>query len=207
MPDQTAEAGDDSTPRVPEPDAPELPTILYDTRNVVAGAALEDGSGAVWKLDVSKRHLDANVINLPPAAEIRSHLGPDLDVLLHVVDGDGALTTASGRLTLSAGVLVWLPRGSRRAITAGQAGLRYLSVHPRRPALSIEAAPSDAEPASEHPIEILQRWESFGGTWQVVSQTPDSVTISLCRCDGGEEAHRLTSADPALFKWLAGRDT
>lgn len=49
----------------------------------------------------------------------------------------------------------------------------------------------------------LQRWTDFGGTWQVVSQNQDAVTISLCRCDGGEEVERLTSADPDLLALVA----
>jgi hypothetical protein len=43
-------------------------------------------------------------------------------------------------VTLRAGALVWLPRRSQRSITAGPTGLRYLTVHPRRPALSIDTA-------------------------------------------------------------------
>ncbi|HET9872474.1 MAG TPA: hypothetical protein VFP89_07760 [Propionibacteriaceae bacterium] len=49
----------------------------------------------------------------------------------------------------------------------------------------------------------LQRWTDFGGTWQVVSQNQDAVTISLCRCDGGEEVERLTSANPNLLALVA----
>jgi hypothetical protein len=55
------------------------------------------------------------------------------------------------------------------------------------------------------PVEILRRWEQFGGTWRVVAQRDAAVTVSLCRCDGGEEVERLTSADPALVRWLDGR--
>jgi len=55
------------------------------------------------------------------------------------------------------------------------------------------------------PVRTLERWEEFGATWRVVHRTPGTVTIALCRCDGGEEAQRLTSNSPALFRWLAGR--
>jgi hypothetical protein len=55
------------------------------------------------------------------------------------------------------------------------------------------------------PVETLERWEQFGAGWRVVAQVGGSVTISLCRCDGGEEAQRLTSSDPELLTWLAGR--
>ena len=119
----------------------DLPRVLADTRDFSAKGPAGDAAGAVWKLDVSQRHLDANIIYLQAGTEILSHTGPDLDVLLHIVDGDGELATDAGVLPIAAGNLVWLPRRSRRSITAGPAGLRYLSVHPRRPALTINAAP------------------------------------------------------------------
>lgn len=57
----------------------------------------------------------------------------------------------------------------------------------------------------EDSIERLERWQLFGGVWRVASRTAGTVTISLCRCDGGEEVDRLTSDDPDLLDWLAGR--
>ena len=53
--------------------------------------------------------------------------------------------------------------------------------------------------------EVLRRWEEFGGTWRVLSRTPRHVTVSLCRCDGGEEVERLTSDDAALMSYLGRR--
>lgn len=55
------------------------------------------------------------------------------------------------------------------------------------------------------PIDVLTRWELFGGTWHIIARTGHHVTISLCRCDGGEEQQRLTSDDPALIGWLGDR--
>lgn len=76
--------------------------------------------------------------------------------------------------------------------------------------MSIQAVPdlpdgTDPGLAQPNPIELLQRWQQFGGTWHVTSQAAGSITISLCRCDGGEEVQRLTSINPALLAWLAGR--
>ncbi|RIJ76938.1 hypothetical protein D1871_09835 [Nakamurella silvestris] len=64
---------------------------------------------------------------------------------------------------------------------------------------------SDPSEASSDPVAVLERWERFGATWRVVERTSGSVTISLCRCDGGEEVQRLRSHSPALLRWLAGR--
>jgi uncharacterized protein (DUF2249 family) len=115
-----------------------LPRLLVDTNELGAAAASPDASGAVWKLSVRERDLDSNVVAVPPGGRIETHLGPDLDVLIHVLGGSGALTTESGAIDLAPGALVWLPRRSRRAFRAGADGLRYLTVHKRRHALVLE---------------------------------------------------------------------
>jgi hypothetical protein len=56
-------------------------------------------------------------------------------------------------------------------------------------------------------VAVLRRWHDSGATWQVVARSPASVTVALCRCDGGEEVERLSSGDPELLAFLAGRDT
>jgi quercetin dioxygenase-like cupin family protein len=102
----------------------------------VSGEPDQDG-GALWRLAAEQRHLDANVIALPAGKRIDTHTGPDLDVLMLVVAGAGEVDGADGAVEVAAGSLVWLPRRSQRSIAAGPDGLRYLTVHPRRPALSI----------------------------------------------------------------------
>lgn len=126
-----------------------LPRILTRTDALGADAAAPDVSGAVWKLEVSERDLDSNVIALPPEGSIAAHTGPDLDVLVHVLAGSGELTTELGAVDLEAGTLLWLPRGSRRAFTAGPDGLRYLTVHRRRQALVLEAPDSGSRRGTE----------------------------------------------------------
>jgi hypothetical protein len=58
---------------------------------------------------------------------------------------------------------------------------------------------------AENALGRVQRWLGFGGAWRVVSRTAGTVTISLCRCDEGEEMDRLISDDPELLAWLGGR--
>jgi hypothetical protein len=55
------------------------------------------------------------------------------------------------------------------------------------------------------PVELLRRWEDFGAAWRVVSHVSGTVTVALCRCDGGEEVMRISSSSPQLHAWLAGR--
>lgn len=115
-----------------------LPRILCDTQEMVTAPITPDVSGAVWKLQMSRRHLDSNIIHLQPGSRIGGHAGPDLDVLLHILHGDGQLTTEVSSLTLRPGTLLWLPRLSRREIVAGEGGLTYFTVHPRRPGMTIQ---------------------------------------------------------------------
>ena len=59
---------------------------------------------------------------------------------------------------------------------------------------------------SDDPVEVLRRWEAFGAVWEVVARTPDEVTVSLKRCDAGEEVSRLVSDDPALRAYVDEQD-
>lgn len=59
----------------------------------------------------------------------------------------------------------------------------------------------------ESPLAQLRRWEDFGATWRVDAVTAAGLTITLCRCDGGEEVARIVSADPALAAYVEGRDS
>ncbi len=119
-----------------------LPRILTDT--AVAGtSATADTAGVLWKLQMRQRDLDSNIIALAPGAAIDAHAGPDVDVLIHVLAGSGQLITELATLELRPGALVWLPRRSRRQFTAGPGGLRYLTVHQRRQALTLTAAPAN----------------------------------------------------------------
>jgi quercetin dioxygenase-like cupin family protein len=130
-----------------EPDR--LPRVLGNAAVIVSQASAASSGGALWKLQTSPRHLDANIIHLPPNDRIDMHTGPDLDVLLLVIDGTGELVTNAERTALISGSLAWLPRRSRRAIIAGAAGLSYFSVHQRRPPLGIGSPPNAANRAHD----------------------------------------------------------
>lgn len=99
-------------------------------------------AGALWKLAEPGRQLDANLVHLPAGERVEAHAEPDLDVLLLVVAGGGALETPEGTERLADGALFWLPRGSTRAVAAGPDGLSYLTVHRRRPGMQIRPRPS-----------------------------------------------------------------
>lgn len=67
------------------------------------------------------------------------------------------------------------------------------------------AAVTDREYVGDEALAWLQRWEDAGGTWRILARDRQSVTVSLLRCDGGEEADRFTSDGPRLFAFIDGR--
>ncbi|WP_399133810.1 cupin domain-containing protein [Streptomyces sp. Li-HN-5-11] len=111
---------------------------------------LPEPAGVLWKLAESGRQLDANLVRLPAGEHIGTHAEPDLDVLVLVVTGDGVMDTPEGVLPLAEGVLLWLPHGSTRSITAGPQGLAYVTVHRRRPGMQIRRR-ADLTPVTAQP--------------------------------------------------------
>lgn len=71
-----------------------------------------------------------------------------------------------------------------------------------------EPPPDSAESKTElradvdDPVAVIRRWEDFGGTWVILERDDDAVTVSLRRCDAGEEMHRLVFSDPQSLDWI-----
>lgn len=114
--------------------AHEMPRVVGDALTASAAEA-----GSAWRLEPAERGLDANVIVLPAGDEIRTHTGPELDVVIVVLAGSGTLETETDAIALEPGGIVWLPPRSQRRFIAGEEGLRYFSVHQRKPGLSIRS--------------------------------------------------------------------
>ncbi|MFE7314759.1 cupin domain-containing protein [Streptomyces sp. NPDC057555] len=126
-------------PRDPHP-AP-APQLLCDARALTAHEGTT--AGALWRLAEPGRQLDANLVHLPSGERVDTHVEPDLDVFLFVVDGDGTLGSAQGPQALAEGSVVWLPHGSARSLAAGERGMSYLTVHRRRPGMQIRTTPPE----------------------------------------------------------------
>ncbi|MDT0342878.1 cupin domain-containing protein [Streptomyces litchfieldiae] len=120
------------------------PDVLARMARLLSQAPPSRG-GALWRLDQQGRQLDANVIRLAPGSEVAEHVEPDLDVLLFVSEGTGHLVTGAGTRELTPGSIAWLPHGTRRALSAGDDGLVYLTVHRRRPGLAIRTDAGERE--------------------------------------------------------------
>ncbi|MCX5386788.1 hypothetical protein [Streptomyces sp. NBC_00083] len=116
--------------------------VVADLGRELAAAPPHAG-GALWRLSESGRGLDANLLRLPPGRTIDEHTDLSLDVLLVVLEGGGHLRTQDGTEELRPVTALWLPKGSRRALVAGADGMGYLSVHRRRPGLTIGGAPGE----------------------------------------------------------------
>ena len=123
------------------------PRVLAVLDDLLATAA-PDRRGALWQLAEQGREMDANLVRLPPGAEVGEHQEDVLDVLLVVVAGSGRVATGAEVLELAATTVLWLPRTSRRALVAGSDGLAYLTVHRRRPGLTIKSS-AEAPAADE----------------------------------------------------------
>jgi hypothetical protein len=57
---------------------------------------------------------------------------------------------------------------------------------------------------SDGPIEILERWERFGGTWKIRSLSVDGAEVDLCTCDG-EPVDLLSSSERRFLELLDSR--
>lgn len=107
-----------------------LPRVLMNTADLAE--AEPDVTGAAWKLEIHERDLDSNLIVVPPGGGVGEHTGADVDVMIYVVAGGGSVTTEQNEVELRPGTLLWLPKLSRRQLSAGPDGLRYLTVHQHR---------------------------------------------------------------------------
>lgn len=127
------------------PDAapPQLLGNIHQVTAAAEGDSADRAGGALWRLDAQPRQLDANVVRLPAGKRIEAHVGPDLDVLMLVLEGFGQVEGTSGAVAAEPGALIWLPRRSRRSIVAGGEGMAYLTAHPHRPGLSVGQRPAD----------------------------------------------------------------
>lgn len=76
--------------------------------------------------------LNANVVSWDAGGGVGAHVNDALDVVIAVLAGSGYLDIDGTVLTLEPGLVTLIQRGTRRAITAGSAGLRYVTCHQAR---------------------------------------------------------------------------
>ena len=97
------------------------------------------GKGPLWGM--ASTDLNATLLAWPAGHAVAEHVNGELDVLVVVLAGAAEVTIDDERIDLRAPAALLVPRGTRRAITAGDDGVRYLSIHRRRGPLQIQPAP------------------------------------------------------------------
>lgn len=107
------------------------PRELVTDLMALARAAMERGaSGALWSLVTPE--LNLNVVRFAASDGVAEHTNDEVDVVAVVLRGAGTVTIDGRAEQVSAGALVYMPKGSRRTIRAGDDELVYLTCHRRR---------------------------------------------------------------------------
>ena len=115
---------------------------LFPLIERLAAGALDDATptpkrgGPVW--GAASEDLNATLLEWSAGAGSPEHVNDERDVLVFVVDGSADVDIDGDERELAAGEAVIVPKGRRRRISAGRGGVRYLTVHLRRPPLQIQ---------------------------------------------------------------------
>jgi quercetin dioxygenase-like cupin family protein len=99
-------------------------------------AAAPDRVGVIWALEGSG-DLNANLVRFDAGGGVGEHVNEEVDVLFVGVAGSGFARVSGEEHPLSAGTLVFVPKGARRSTVALSDGFAYLTVHRRRGPLKI----------------------------------------------------------------------
>lgn len=106
-----------------------------ETLTALANAATHEGSGPVW--GIASEELNATLLYWRAGEGPPEHVNAERDVLVAVLAGSVIVSTDEEEHELAAGEATIIAKGRRRKISAGPEGVRYLSVHRRRPPLQI----------------------------------------------------------------------
>ena len=94
-------------------------------------ASAERGLGVLWTQEGSE-DLNANLVRFDAEGGVGEHVNEEVDVLFVGVASSGWVRVEGEEHPLSAGMLVFAPRGARRSTAASSDGFAYLTIH-RRP--------------------------------------------------------------------------
>ncbi len=94
-----------------------------------------DGRGPAW--GVATTDLNATLLVWGPGERVAEHVNDERDVLLVVLSGGGTLVVDEEPVPLLTGNALVIPKGARRGIEAGPAGIRYLTAHRVRGGLAV----------------------------------------------------------------------
>jgi quercetin dioxygenase-like cupin family protein len=118
-----------------------LPIEPHEAQADVPGSPR--GSGPLWGAE--SEDLNATLLAWDPGSGPPEHVNTERDVLVAVLEGSATVTLAGEEHRLEAEDALIIDKGLARQITAGPNGVRYLSVHRRRPPLQIGSPDRSAE--------------------------------------------------------------
>ena len=102
------------------------------------------GIGPLWSMQSDE--LNATLLEWPAGGGVAEHVNDELEVIVLVLAGSAAISLDGVAHVVLAGGLLLVPRGCARAVTAGGDGVRYLSIHRRRPPLMPQPRPGLFDP-------------------------------------------------------------
>lgn len=88
------------------------------------------GDGPIWTL--ASDDLNVNLLRFDAGRGVAEHVNDEVDVLIVVVAGEGAITLEGDTTPLRTGQVCLVPKGMRRAITSAGGSFAYLTCHRRR---------------------------------------------------------------------------
>lgn len=98
---------------------------------------LRSGQGRAVLWGLASDDLNVNLVAWPAGDGVGQHTNTEVDVLIVVIDGALSVDLDGQAQLVGAGQAIVVPKGATRALTASAGGVRYLSVHRRRPPLGL----------------------------------------------------------------------
>lgn len=99
---------------------------------------LNTGSGRAVLWGLASEDLNVNMVAWAPGEGVDEHCNTARDVLVIVTSGQLVITIDEQRHEIETEQCIVIPKGSTRELRAGSAGVRYMTVHWRRPPMTVD---------------------------------------------------------------------
>jgi quercetin dioxygenase-like cupin family protein len=109
--------------------------LAPDQESPVVDGDAGEAEGPLW--GTASDDLNVTILSWYPGSATPEHVKDERDVLIVCLAGSGTVQLGEARYPFAEGQLRIISKGCPRRIEAGPRGLRYLSVHLRRPGLQI----------------------------------------------------------------------
>ena len=99
---------------------------------------LTSGSGRAVLWGIASEDLNVNLVSWSSGDGVDEHTNAARDVLVIVTSGQLAITIDDHRHALASQECIIIPKAARGGLGAGEAGVRYLSLHWRRHPMQVD---------------------------------------------------------------------